>query len=199
MILRETEMIAFIEHWISYLWLAFIVIWWLAAASSKRSVQRQSGGSRLLQSLIVLIGLIFVFNLGQAITHGWMLRQIVPRTEAWVLAGAALTVAGMLFSVWARAVLGRNWSGRVTIKQDHELISRGPYAFVRHPIYTGMLAALLGTALVYGEARCFAGLLICGFGLWLKSQTEEQFMIQQFGEQYVHYRQRVRALVPFVL
>ena len=199
MILLETEMIAFIEHWISYLWLAFIVIWWLAAASSKRSVQRQSGGSRLLQSLIVLIGLIFVFNLGQAITHGWMLRQIVPRTEAWVLAGAALTVAGMLFSVWARAVLGRNWSGRVTIKQDHELISRGPYAFVRHPIYTGMLAALLGTALVYGEARCFAGLLICGFGLWLKSQTEEQFMIQQFGEQYVHYRQRVRALVPFVL
>ena len=199
MIVRETEMIAFVEHWIGYLWLAFIVIWWLAAAASKRSVQRQSGGSRLLQSFIVLIGLIFVFNLGQAIAHGWMVRRVIPRTEAWVLAGAALTVAGMLFSIWARAVLGRNWSGRVTIKQDHELILRGPYAFVRHPIYTGMLAALLGTALVYGETRCFAGLLICGFGLWLKSQTEEQFMIQQFGEQYAHYRQHVRALVPFVL
>lgn len=192
-------MISFIEHWIGYLWLAFIVIWWLAAFASKRSVQRQSGGSRLLQSGIVLIGLVFFFNLGHAFTRAWPVRLVVPRTSVWILAGAALTVAGMLFSIWARAILGSNWSSRVTIKRNHELILRGPYAFVRHPIYTGMLAALLGTALVYGAARCFLGLLICAAGLWLKSQTEEQFMLQQFGEQYSRYRQRVRALVPFLL
>ncbi|MGH9588422.1 MAG: methyltransferase family protein [Acidobacteriaceae bacterium] len=192
-------MISFIEHWIGYLWLAFIVIWWSAAFASKRSVQRQGGGSRLLQSVIVLIGLVFLFSLDHAFTGGWPIRNVVPRTTDWMLAGAALTVAGMLFAVWARVVLGSNWSGWGTIKQDHELILRGPYAFVRHPIYTGGLAALLGTAVVYGAARCFVGLLICAFGFWLKSQTEEQFMIQQFGEQYVRYRKRVRALVPFVL
>ena len=192
-------MIGFIEYWIGYLWLAFIVIWWMAAFASKRSVQRQSGGSRLLQSGIVLIGLVFLFNLDRAFTRGWPVRLVIPRTDAWVLAGAALTVAGMLFAVWARAILGSNWSSRVTIKQDHQLVLRGPYAFVRHPIYTGTLVSLLGTAVVYGEALCFAGLLICGVGLWLKLQTEEHFMMQQFGEQYAQYRQRVRALVPFVL
>lgn len=192
-------MIRFVEHWIAYLWLAFIVIWWLAAFASKRSVQRQSSGSRLLQSGIVLIGLVLLFNLGHAFTRGWPARLAVPRTNAWITAGVALTVAGMLFSIWARAILGSNWSGRVTIKQDHQLILRGPYALVRHPIYTGMLAALLGTAVVYGAVRCFVGLVICGIGLWLKSQTEEHFMMQQFGEQYAQYRQRVRALVPFVL
>lgn len=192
-------MIDFIQHWIEYLWLAFIVIWWLAAFASKRTVQRQGGGSRLLQSGIVLIGLVFLFNLDHAFTHGWAVRRVVPHTQDWVLAGAGLTLAGMLFAVWARAVLGSNWSGRVTIKQDHQLILRGPYSFVRHPIYTGMLAALLGTCLVFGAARCFVGLLICGIGLWLKSRTEEQFMIQQFGDQYALYRRRVRALVPFVL
>jgi len=192
-------MIPFVEHRIAYLWLAFIVMWWLAAFTSKRSVQRQSGGSRLLQSGIVLIGLVFLFNVGHPFTRGWPARLAVPRTNVWILAGAALTVAGMLFSFWARAILGSNWSDIVTIKQDHQLILRGPYAFVRHPIYTGLLASLLGTAVVYGQMRCFVGLVICGIGLWLKSQTEEQFMMQQFGEQYAHYRQRVRALVPFVL
>lgn len=192
-------MIRFVEHWIGFLWLAFIVLWWLAAFASKRTVQRQTGGSRLLQSGIVLIGVVFLFNLGHIFTRGWPARHIIPRTESWVLAGAVLTVAAMLFAVWARTILGSNWSGRVTIKQDHQLILSGPYAFVRHPIYTGMLAALLGTALVYGETRCFVGLFICGIGLWLKSRTEEQFMMRQFGEQYAHYRQRVRALVPFVL
>ena len=110
-----------------------------------------------------------------------------------------LTVAGMLFSVWARLTLGRNWSGTVTIKQDHELIQRGPYRIVRHPIYTGMLLAMLGTAFIYGIARCFLGVPIVGLGFWLKVQIEEQFMVRQFGEQYVRYRQEVRALIPYIL
>jgi protein-S-isoprenylcysteine O-methyltransferase Ste14 len=76
---------------------------------------------------------------------------------------------------------------------------RGPYGFVRHPIYTGLLVGMLGTGIVFGYVRCFIGVLICGFALWLKLQIEERFMVQQFGDQYTHYRQRVRALVPFVL
>ena len=70
---------------------------------------------------------------------------------------------------------------------------------MRHPIYTGFLLALLGTAFVYGQARCFIGLLIVGLGFWLKSRIEEQFMVQQFGEQYLRYRQQVRALIPYLL
>jgi protein-S-isoprenylcysteine O-methyltransferase Ste14 len=192
-------LIPFIERWIATFWLVLWIVWWLAAFISKPSVKRQNSGSRLLQSGLFLLGLALLFNIGRFITRGWLAARIVPHTDGFILAGAALTLAGVLFTFWARTILGRNWSGRVTIKQDHELILRGPYALVRHPIYTGLLVGLLGTAIVYGYARGFVGVLITGIGLWLKLQTEEQFMVQQFGDQYAHYRQRVRALVPFVL
>jgi len=144
-------MIPFIEHWVSTFWLAFTILWVVAAFTSKRSVQVQSGGSRFLQAGLVLM------------------------------------------------TLGRNWSGLVTIKQDHELIQRGPYQLVRHPIYTGMLVGMLGTAFIYGIARCFVGVLAVGLAFWLTMQIEERFMLQQFGAQYADYRQHVRALIPFVL
>jgi protein-S-isoprenylcysteine O-methyltransferase Ste14 len=105
----------------------------------------------------------------------------------------------MLFCAWARAILRTNWSARVTIKENHELVRRGPYQIVRHPIYTGFLIGLLGTAFVYGFTGCFVGVLVIGFAFWVKSQTEEQFMMQQFGEQYLQYKQQVRALIPYIL
>lgn len=192
-------MIPFIEHWVSTFWLAFTLLWVAAAFTSKRTVQVQSGGSRLLQAGVVLIGVTLLFNLSPWLMSGWLTERLTPESAPVVLGGAVLTVAGMLFSIWARLTLGRNWSGTVTIKQDHELIQRGPYRIVRHPIYTGMLLAMLGTAFIYGIARCFLGVPIVGLGFWLKVQIEEQFMVQQFGEQYVRYRQEVRALIPYIL
>ena len=192
-------MIPFVEHWITYFWLGYCIIWASLAITAKRAVQRQSSGSRLLQSCLALLGLILIFNLWGFAPPGWLETRVIPRTAFWALAGAALSVGGVLFAFWARAILGRNWSSSVTIKHDHELVLRGPYTFVRHPIYTGLLTGILGTALIYGLARCLVGFLVCVLALWLKSQTEEKFMIQQFGDQYMQYRQRTRALVPFVL
>jgi len=189
----------FIEHWIGPFWLVLWIVWWLAALTSKRSIQQQTSGSRMLQSGLFLIAMLLIFNIGDFFTRGWLVRRVIPHTVPWILTGAALTLLGVLIALWARSILGSNWSGRVTIKQNHELIVRGPYTFVRHPIYTGLLLGMLGTSLVYGLARCFVGLLVCLLGLWLKSQTEEQFMVQQFGHRYLEYRSRVRALVPFVL
>ena len=192
-------MIPFIEHGVSTFWLVFTILWVAAAFTSKRTVRVQSGGSRLLQAGLVLIGVTLIFNLGNWLVSGWLAARVVPESTPVVFGGAILTVAGMLFSVWARLTLGRNWSGTVTIKQDHELIQRGPYRIVRHPIYTGMLLAMLGTAFIFGTARCFVGVPIVGLAFWLKVQIEEQFMVQQFGAQYANYRQQVRALSPFVL
>jgi len=99
--------------------------------------------------------------------------------------------------VWARVFLGANWSATVTIKQDHEIIRSGPYALVRHPIYSGLLLGMLGTAIAIGEMRGLVGLVFLGW--WLKLQTEEQFLVEQFGTQYLKYRQETKALIPFVL
>jgi len=190
--------IPFIEHWIGYAWLAFIVLWFLAGIASKRSVRTQTSSSRLFQVVLIFIGAM-IFNLNRWFVSGWPTLPIIPRETPFILGGAIITIAGMLFCVWARAILGTNWSARVTIKANHELVRQGPYQIVRHPIYTGLLIGLLGTAFVYGFAGCFVGVLVIGFAFWLKSQTEEQFMVQQFGDQYLQYRQQVRALIPYIL
>jgi len=200
---EEDEMVAFIVRWISMVWLIFSIVWLVAAFASKRSLQRQTYGSRVVQGSLILVSMLFIFNFWNVFNssrmQGWLTERIIPATSSWVLLGAALAVLGVLICLWARAILGKNWSGTVTIKQNHELILRGPYAFVRHPIYTGLLVGMLGTAIVFGYVRCFVGVLLCGFALWFKLQIEERFMLQQFGDQYTQYRQRVRALVPFVL
>lgn len=192
-------MVHFTDHWLGMVWMVFALVWLGAAFTAKRSVQRQTYGSRVLQSSILLIGLLFIFNFLDSFKRGWLETRLIPHTDIWVISGAALCVVGILICFWARAILGANWSGTVTIKQNHELILRGPYALVRHPIYTGLLLALFGSAVVGGLLRCFIGVFICGIGLWLKLQIEERFMIQQFGDQYTQYRQRTCALVPFVL
>ncbi|HEX3470973.1 MAG TPA: isoprenylcysteine carboxylmethyltransferase family protein [Silvibacterium sp.] len=177
--------------------MALLIIWVLAGIGAKRSTTRQTESSRLLQLGIEFLGFCLLF--GGWFDRGWLAIRIVPRIPAVVFTGLAMTLAGMAFCYWARAVLGRNWSANVTIKQDHQLVHRGPYSLVRHPIYTGLLFAMLGTALVYGHVRCFVGVFCAGLGWWLKLRVEEQFMLQQFGEQYSRYRQEVRALIPFVL
>jgi protein-S-isoprenylcysteine O-methyltransferase Ste14 len=113
--------------------------------------------------------------------------------------GLVLTALGIGFTIWARLWIGGNWSGTITIKEEHELIQNGPYAIVRHPIYSGFLMALLGTAIVQGEVRALLGFPLAVLGWGLKLRMEESFMTQQFGSAYLDYKRRVKALVPFVV
>lgn len=110
--------------------------------------------------------------------------------------GAAIMLAGLAFAVWARIHLGRNWSSTVALKEDHKLIRSGPYRFVRHPIYTGILAGVLGTGIAVGQVNLFIAFVLFSFSCWLKSRFEETLMVQAFGDQYIQYRKEVPALVP---
>jgi len=123
--------------------------------------------------------------------------RLWPRSAAPYLIGLVVLVAGLAFSVWARVHLGRNWSGNVTVKEGHELIRTGPYRYVRHPIYTGILAGVLGTAICSGTVRGALGLAIIAAALIVKLRAEEVFMRETFPGQYEKYREQVPALVPF--
>jgi protein-S-isoprenylcysteine O-methyltransferase Ste14 len=108
-------------------------------------------------------------------------------------------MAGLAVALWARVILGRNWSGVVTLKEGHELVERGPYRFVRHPIYTGILTMFFATALVQGHVAGFAGVLLMFASFWIKLSREEKLMLQQFPERYAAYQHRAKRIIPFVL
>jgi protein-S-isoprenylcysteine O-methyltransferase Ste14 len=126
----------------------------------------------------------------------WLAGRLWPRslTAYWI--GLALLCAGLAFAVWARVELGRNWSGAVTVKEGHELIRSGPYAYVRHPIYSGLIAALIGTAVTVGTERALLGVLIIVIAFVRKLRTEERFMRETFPGEYERYSAAVPALVP---
>jgi protein-S-isoprenylcysteine O-methyltransferase Ste14 len=110
--------------------------------------------------------------------------------------GVAMLLAGLAFSVWARRWLGRNWSGIVTLKQDHELVRGGPYRFARHPIYTGILVGFAGSALARNEWRGVLAVVIGYAALWRKLKLEERWMIERFGDAYRKFQAEVPALIP---
>jgi protein-S-isoprenylcysteine O-methyltransferase Ste14 len=129
----------------------------------------------------------------------WLYFQLWPSGFWPFWSGAAVTVAGILFAVWAREHLGRNWSRSVTIKQGHELITTGPYAVVRHPIYTGILVGFLGMAISISQVRGFIVLVLIFLAFWSKLRMEEAWMRSQFGETYAAYARQTAALVPYLL
>lgn len=178
-------------------WIVFAAIWLLAAISTKRTVYRESHAQRLGYWLLLVIGCLWLIY-GRQLPYPLNLR-IVPHAAPIAWTAAILCNAGLLLAIWARFILGRNWSGVVTLKEGHELVERGPYRFVRHPIYSGMLVMFFATALVQGHLAGFLGVLLTFASFWIKLGLEENLMVQQFPERYAAYRRRSKCIIPFVL
>ncbi|HEY4270813.1 MAG TPA: isoprenylcysteine carboxylmethyltransferase family protein [Candidatus Udaeobacter sp.] len=182
---------------VSGCWIVFIAIWVLAAISTKRTVYRESRAQRF-RYWVLLVTAYFLLIYGRQLPYPLNLR-IIPHAGLIAWTGPVLCIAGLLFALWARLILGRNWSGMVTLKEGHELVEYGPYRFVRHPIYTGMLVMFFATALVQRHLAGFVGVLLMFASFWIKLGLEENLMLQQFPERYAAYRQRTKRIIPFVL
>ncbi len=182
--------------YIGYAWVAVGIIWLIGALRTRPSARVQSPASRLLHASILIFAYLLLFS--QALRLGPLAWRFVPAAPTVLYVGFALTVAGLLFAVWARFFLGRNWSATITVKWNHELVRTGPYALMRHPIYSGITLGLLGTALAIGEIRGLVAVVLAIIGWRLKFRMEEAFMTEQFGTEYVVYKQHVKALIPFV-
>ncbi|HYS53537.1 MAG TPA: isoprenylcysteine carboxylmethyltransferase family protein [Thermoanaerobaculia bacterium] len=177
------------------IWGAWAVGWMVAAVWSARTVKRESAGSRLLVLVLFALGFLPIFN-PRALSP--FLATPLFNAPAVFDAGVVITILGLGFASWARLHLGRQWSGSVTVKADHELIRSGPYAVVRHPIYTGLLAGVAGTALARATIGAFCGVVLIGVGCLIKIRVEERMMTEQFGDAYRDYRRDVRTLIPFL-
>jgi protein-S-isoprenylcysteine O-methyltransferase Ste14 len=182
---------------IPLLWLAWAAYWWIGSRNVKQTQREESLLSRWghLGPLVVAGGLLAVRHTGIDVLDTRL--PGLPIVLALPL-GALLTAAGLAFATWARRHIGRNWSATVTLKAGHELVTSGPYALVRHPIYTGLLLALSGSALAGDRWSGLLATLIALVSLWRKLRLEERWMRERFGAQYDAYARQVKALVPFI-
>lgn len=178
------------------LWLSWLGYWIVAARNVKATRRRETYASRLGQVALILLAAVLL------VRHqplGWLNQRFLPETVAVYWIGLVMAITGLGFAVWARVHLGSNWSARVTVKENHELIRSGPYGVVRHPIYAGLLLAILGTAISFGEWRGLLAFTFLTVSLVLKLKIEERFMAETFPDQYPRYRAEVPMLIPFVM
>lgn len=185
---------AFVTGLIPLLWMVWLLYWVLGAGHLKPAARRESR----LQMVGHGIPLALAILLSSLPNHdcGVLARQFMARTWAGYSIGVLLVALGLGYAVQARRHLGANWSGTVTLKQGHSLIQSGPYRRVRHPIYAGILLAMVGSALAMAEWRGVLALLLAAAALTIKLRREERWMLEHFGDNYSEYRKTSWALLP---
>lgn len=175
-------------------WYAFMIFWGITALRVKSTKEVEPLPARLYTLCLVGAALFLLFS--DASRSNPLGQRFLPSTPWLEVTGVVLTYTGVALAIWARWNLGQNWSGRVSLKVDHELIRSGPYARLRHPIYSGLLLAMIGTAIVISEWRGLLATVIVGVVHSLKAKREEALMLETFGDKYRSYRQETGFLLP---
>ncbi len=189
-------------------WVALAFVWVIASFGVKRDIRGGGVYGVFYRYLILkIVGaalVVFVIVKATAGTDSYSIAVarvfrnsvfVPPTALGWI--AAVFVVLGVIFAVWARVNLGRNWSYAPAVKENHELVTSGPYRLVRHPIYTGIILAALGTALS-GTSFGIALFLIAFFMFSFRIKKEEKIMLELFPNEYLSYQARTKRLIPFV-
>jgi len=197
-----TVLVGWIESALDVLWVGWMVYWagqplFDYARGRAKEVTRKGRGN--LQSYILLIAGFAVLQISFTGPLTFLGVGFLPNTLPVVTVGLVLAVAGLAFSVWARVYLGSNWSPSAMLKKGQDLVTTGPYAIVRNPIYLGLTVAMIGTGIVFGGYRVIISIACVALFSWLRTREEEKLMSEQFGERYAEYKERVSAFIPRVI
>ncbi|HEX6771046.1 MAG TPA: isoprenylcysteine carboxylmethyltransferase family protein [Acidobacteriaceae bacterium] len=189
-------------HWSAFKllekgWLLLGVSWLLTALGQKRAVFRETTWRSMIYRGGTVAAFLLMFSGWAAL--GMLTWRVTAQSAVLEWLGLCVGSVGFAIAFWARILLGGEWSSQVTLKADHRLIVAGPYALVRHPIYTGILLAALGTAMTGGELRMYLGVAVLFAAFWYKSRLEEKVLIGAMGDLYLEYRQHTYALIPGLL
>ena len=175
-------------------WIVFVAYWLVSALKTRRTVSRESSASRYGVLALEILGFFLLFS--DAAGIGILGRHILRQSVALAAAGVVLTWIGIALALWARWHLGQYWSARVTLKEGHQLIRTGPYAFFRHPIYSGLILAALGGTLAIDRWRCVVGVCLIILGYYIKARKEESMLTAQFGEAFTEHYRHTGFLLP---
>jgi protein-S-isoprenylcysteine O-methyltransferase Ste14 len=174
------------------LWFVFLAYWTISAVRAKKNLR--TSRSWLVVRLLFVVSFLALLRSSPVFRH---LARIRPTNPVFIVAGLLLCGLGLAVAVWARANLGRNWGPAMAVKEGAELVATGPYRYIRHPIYSGILLGIFGSTLVGG----FVWLLVfVGSAVYFvfAARQEEQHLIQEFPHEYPEYRKRTKAFLPFV-
>ena len=192
-----------VQYVIICCWVIF-GLYWFISSSSVKSIQETRGwlagnwhGIWLLIGGLFLSNLPFLAKVGVSISSLTIL--LIPSSIVINVVIIVFAVTGLIVAMIARRTLAGNWSRAVAFKEDHELITTGLYHYVRHPIYTGVLLMILATALSVGTLSAGIGFVIIVLGLWFKLRAEEELLTVHFPKEYLAYKDRTKALIPYVV
>jgi protein-S-isoprenylcysteine O-methyltransferase Ste14 len=175
-------------------WIVFVVYWIIGALKTRPTARKEPFAWRYGIMFLEILGFVLMFNDDAQI--GALGNRVFARNVDLRIAGIVLIWAGIALALWARWHLGQYWSGRITIKEDHKLIRTGPYARLRHPIYSGLDLAAIGSALAIDRWRCVAGVCVIILGFWIKAKREEAMLSAQFGAEFQEHQRRTGFLLP---
>jgi len=180
-----------------FLWLAFFIYWLAAAMTAKKTARRNGRGIAMAARIFIVVGIFFSFRLRtfQGV-HFHLFDFRAHPALGWL--GLIFCLPGFALAIWARIYLGRNWGMPMSLKEEPELVTTGPYHFVRHPIYAGFLLASFGSVFSVGLVWVVP---LCLFGVYFiySSFREDRLMAEQFPQTYPAYKQRTKRLIPFIL
>lgn len=175
-------------------WGVLLAVWLIFMFTNKRTSERDRPASQVWYRSSTVLSYLLMFT--SVFWVGVLGEQWIARGPVEESVGATLTGIGTGLAIWARLSIGRNWSGVVTVKEEHQLVRIGPYAWIRHPIYTGLITAMIGTAFINRHWAGIVAVLMMTAGFVFKSRIEERYMIRTFGSQYEEYRAHSGAFLP---
>ncbi len=181
-------------EWIYVAWSALALVWFAFWFTAKRPAHVESRSDRWSHLIFLFIGAFLLMRESKGLFG--LGTQIIPNLPWIGWTGAGLALFGSAFAIWARLILGTNWSAEVQIKEGHTLIRRGPYKFIRHPIYTGILLIIVGDALAIGELRAILAFFLILIGFARKAKKEESYLSAEFGPAFDEHVRHTGFFLP---
>lgn len=176
-------------------WIVFLVFWFASSFRVKR-ITKKEGRAGVLGRVLAGAAACFLLIRADDPRLGLLSLRFVPERLWIACVAAAMTVLGALFAIWARVHLGKYWSSTVALKSEHQLIRTGPYARMRHPIYTGIIFAIAGTGLAVGRYAAILAMAIFFVAFWFKARKEEALLAGEFGPAFNEHRRRTGFFLP---
>jgi protein-S-isoprenylcysteine O-methyltransferase Ste14 len=181
-------------HILEWTWIAFGLYWLIAARRVNAARTTELPAYRAFRLLLLAITFTLLFAKWSA--RGSLGRTVLPSAHLLEYIGLALALAGLVLAVWARAALGQYWSDKIVLKVDHQLIRSGPYARIRHPIYSGVLLGVAGSALVVDEWRGVLAFLLLLTNYTVKAKREDKILAEAFPMNFADHEKTAGFLLP---